>query len=148
MIKPPRHSGCLWPDCSLKFQGVCFSVGGLGRVEPRVKVAQSCLTLCDPLDCSPPGSSIRGILQAGIPEWVAVSFSKSAVERGGWNLEGRLKGAPGGRPVPGPGDAQGPWTAGAVPPHHLGSPHSLPRPSQGHRWGPVPRSGVNTSEIR
>ena len=35
---------------------------------------QSCLTLCDPLDCSPPGSSVHGILQARILEWVAMSF--------------------------------------------------------------------------
>ena len=35
-------------------------------------VAQPCLTLCDPVDCSPPGSSVHGILQAGILEWVAV----------------------------------------------------------------------------
>ena len=39
--------------------------------------AQSCLTLCDPMDCSLPGSSVHGILQARILEWVAVSFSKS-----------------------------------------------------------------------
>ena len=38
-------------------------------------VAQSCLTLCDPIYCSLPGSSICGILQAGILEWVAISFS-------------------------------------------------------------------------
>ena len=36
---------------------------------------QSCLTLCDPVDCSPPGSSVHGILQARILEWVAISFS-------------------------------------------------------------------------
>ena len=41
-----------------------------------VKVAQSCLTLCDPMDCSPPGSSVHGILQARILEWVAVPFSR------------------------------------------------------------------------
>ena len=35
--------------------------------------AQSCLTLCDPVDCSPPGPSIRGVLQARILEWVAIS---------------------------------------------------------------------------
>ena len=34
--------------------------------------AQSCLTLCDPMDCSPPGSSVHGILQARILEWVAI----------------------------------------------------------------------------
>ena len=37
--------------------------------------AQSCPTLCDPMDCSPPGPSVRGILQARILEWVAISFS-------------------------------------------------------------------------
>ena len=35
----------------------------------------SCLTLCDPMDCSPPGSSVQGILQARILEWAAISFS-------------------------------------------------------------------------
>ena len=40
------------------------------------EVAQSCLTLCDPMDCSLPGSSIRGIFQARILEWVAISFSR------------------------------------------------------------------------
>ena len=38
-------------------------------------VAQSCLTLCDPMDCSPQGSSAHGILQARILEWVAIPFS-------------------------------------------------------------------------
>ena len=37
-------------------------------------VTQSCPTLCDPMDCSPPGSSVNGILQARILEWVAISF--------------------------------------------------------------------------
>ena len=44
-----------------------------------VLVAQSCSTLCDPLDCSSPSSSVHGILQAGILEWVAIPFSKEAV---------------------------------------------------------------------
>ena len=38
----------------------------------KVLVAQSCLTLCDPMDCSPPGSSVHGILQARMLEWVAM----------------------------------------------------------------------------
>ena len=38
--------------------------------------AQSYLTLCDPMDCSPPGSSVRGILQARILEWIVFSFSR------------------------------------------------------------------------
>ena len=41
----------------------------------KSEVAQSFPTLCDPMDCSLPGSSIRGILQARILEWVAISFS-------------------------------------------------------------------------
>ena len=41
-------------------------------------IAQSCQTLCDPMDCSPPGSSICGILQARILEWVAISFSRGS----------------------------------------------------------------------
>ena len=41
--------------------------------------AQSCLTLCDPMDCSPPCSTIHGILQARILEWVAISYSKMYV---------------------------------------------------------------------
>ena len=40
------------------------------------KLLQSCPTLCDPIDGSPPGSAIPGILQAGALEWVAISFSK------------------------------------------------------------------------
>jgi len=41
------------------------------------KSLQSCLTLCDPIDGSPPGSSIPGILQARTLEWVAISFSSA-----------------------------------------------------------------------
>ena len=39
-------------------------------------ITQSCLTLCDPMNSSPPGSSVHGILQARILEWVAISFFK------------------------------------------------------------------------
>ena len=41
------------------------------------KLLQSCPTLCDPIDGSPPGSPVPGILQARILEWVAVSFSNA-----------------------------------------------------------------------
>ena len=41
-----------------------------------VKVAQLCLPLCDPVDCSLPGSSVHGILQARILEWAAIPFSR------------------------------------------------------------------------
>ena len=41
------------------------------------EVAQSCLALCDPMDCSPPGSSIHGIFQAKALEWDAIAFSEA-----------------------------------------------------------------------
>ena len=44
----------------------------------RSSVAQSGLTLCDPVDCSPPGSPVHGISQAGILEWVAIFFSRGS----------------------------------------------------------------------
>ena len=37
-----------------------------------------CPTLCDPMDCNPPGSSVHEIFQARIPEWVAISFSRGS----------------------------------------------------------------------
>ena len=46
------------------------------KVKSENKVAQSCLTLHDPMDCSLPGSSIRGIFQARVLEWGAIAFSK------------------------------------------------------------------------
>ena len=45
------------------------------KVKSESKVAQSCPTLCDPMDCSPPGSSVHGIFQARVLEWVATAFS-------------------------------------------------------------------------
>ena len=43
-----------------------------------VKASQLCPALCDPVDCSPSGSSVQGILQASIPKWVAIPFSKGS----------------------------------------------------------------------
>ena len=48
------------------------------------KLLQSCLTLCNPMTCSLPGSSVRGILQARILEWVAVTFSRGSSWRRDW----------------------------------------------------------------
>ena len=50
--------------------------------ESESEVAQSFLTLCNPVDCSPLGSSIHGILQARILEWVAISFSRELPDPG------------------------------------------------------------------
>ena len=49
-----------------------FPCGSAGK---ESEVAQSCSTLCNPMDCSLPGSSFHGIFQARVPEWVAFSFS-------------------------------------------------------------------------
>ena len=45
------------------------------KVKSEREVAQSCLTLSDPVDYSPPGSSIHGIFQARVLEWGAIDFS-------------------------------------------------------------------------
>ena len=67
----------------------CFHCCGLGSVPglgtkilqalaaAAAKSLQSCPTLCDPIDGSPPGSSVPGILQARTLEWVAISFSNA-----------------------------------------------------------------------
>ena len=60
----------------------------------NVLVAQTCPTLCDPMDCIPPGSSVHRILQKRIFEWVAIPFSRgSALPRDGIQvscISGRL----------------------------------------------------------
>ena len=45
------------------------------KVKSESEVAQSCLTLCEPVDYSLPGSSVRGIFQARVLDWVAIAFS-------------------------------------------------------------------------
>ena len=52
----------------------------------KVLVAQSCLTLCNPMDCNLPGSSVCGILQARILEWVAIPFSRRSSQPRNWTL--------------------------------------------------------------
>ena len=47
------------------------------KVKSESEVAQSCPTFSDPMDCSPPGSSVHGIFQARVLEWVAIAFSMS-----------------------------------------------------------------------
>ena len=47
------------------------------KVKSESEVAQSCPTLSDPMDCSPPGSSVQGSLQARVLEWVAIAFSEN-----------------------------------------------------------------------
>ena len=50
------------------------------KVKSESEVAQSCPTLSDPMDCSLPGSSIHGILQARVLEWGAIAFSTKSLQ--------------------------------------------------------------------
>ena len=50
------------------------------KVKSESEVTQLCLTLCDPMDCSPPGFSAHGIFQARVLEWGAIAFSGNMIE--------------------------------------------------------------------
>ena len=56
------------------------------------EVAQSCPTLCDPMDCSLPGSTIHGGFQARILEWVAISFSRRSSRPRDWTWVSHMVG--------------------------------------------------------
>ena len=56
----------------------------LVKVKVKVLVAQLCPTPCNPMDCSPPGSSDHGILQARILEWMGISFSRGSSQPRDW----------------------------------------------------------------
>ena len=62
------------------------------ELESESEVAQSCLTLCDPMYCSLPGSSVHGIFQARILEWVPISFSRRSSQHRGWTRVSRIIG--------------------------------------------------------
>ena len=71
----PTRLLCPW-DSPGKNTGVgCHFLLQCMKVKSESKVAQSCWTPSDPMDCSPPGSSIHGIFQASILEWGAIAFS-------------------------------------------------------------------------
>ena len=68
--EPPQGSGCI--------RAISNKPLGLPLVAAAAaKSLQSCPTLCDPIDGSPPGSPVPGILQARTLEWVAISFSNA-----------------------------------------------------------------------
>ena len=76
---PSQHQGIFqWVNSSHEVAKILeFQLQHQSSKEPTAaaKSLQSCPTLCDPIDGSPPGSSIPGILQARILKWVAISFS-------------------------------------------------------------------------
>ena len=77
------------------------------KVKSEREVAQSCLTLRNPLDCSLPGSSVRGIFQARVLEWSAISFSVLYVAAAAKSLQlcqtlcDPIDSSPPGSPIPG-----------------------------------------------
>ena len=67
-------------DCPGKNTGVgCHLLLQCMKVKSKSEVAQSCPTPSNPMDCSQPGSSIHGICQARVLEWVAIAFSLTAL---------------------------------------------------------------------
>ena len=60
---------------TLEWVAISFSKAWKWKVKSESEVAQSCLTLSDPMDCSLPGSSVHVIFQAGVLEWGAIAFS-------------------------------------------------------------------------
>ena len=73
----PTRLPCPW-DSPGKNTGVgCHCLLQWMKVKSESEVARSCLTLSDPMDCSPPGSSIHGTFQARVLEWGAIVFSVS-----------------------------------------------------------------------
>ena len=77
---PVFRDACLWGHRSVCCCSCAISqLGGSSSSSVRaVLVAQSCPTRCDPMDCGPPGSSVHGILQARILEWIAIPFSRGS----------------------------------------------------------------------
>ena len=78
-VRPHRRQPTRLPrpwDSPGKNTGVgCHCLLQCMKVKSESEVARSCPTLSDPMDCSPPGSSVHGIFQAGILEWGAIAFS-------------------------------------------------------------------------
>ena len=78
-VQPHRRQPTRLPrpwDSPGKNSGVgCHFLLQCIKVKSEREVAQSCLTPSNPMDCSPPGSSVHGIFQARVLEWVAIAFS-------------------------------------------------------------------------
>ena len=85
-MRPHRRQPTRLPrpwDSPGKNTGVgCHFLLQCRNVKSESEVAQSCPTLCDTMDCSPPGSSVHGIFQARVLEWGAIAFSE--IKSLGW----------------------------------------------------------------
>ena len=89
-VRPQRRQPTRLPrpwDSPGKNTGVgCHFLLQCMKVKSKSEVTQSCPTLSDPMDCSLPGSSVHGIFQARVLEWVAIAFSKTEAKRAYANL--------------------------------------------------------------
>ena len=89
-VRPPRRQPTRLPrpwDSPGKNTGVgCHFLLQCIKVKSESIVAQSCLSLSDPVDCSPPGSFVHGIFQARVLEWGAIAFSDHTVGSHSWFL--------------------------------------------------------------
>ena len=82
----PARLPCPW-DSPGKNTGVdCHFLLQCMKVKGESEVTQLCPTLSDPMDCSPPGSSIHGIFQARVLEWGAIAFSAGPITS--WQIDG------------------------------------------------------------
>ena len=91
--RQPTRLCCPW-DSPGKNTGVgCHFLLQCMKVKSESEIAQSCLTLSNPMDCSSPGSSVHGIFQARVLEWDAIAFSDYCSYKKGnfsdWHTEGK-----------------------------------------------------------
>ena len=75
ILKMQRFSFCEEKQLACKNSSMCLRNPAVSSVAAAAKSLQSCPTLCDPTDSSPPGSPVPGVLQAKTLGWVAISFS-------------------------------------------------------------------------
>ena len=79
---PPFHFHTQYNQLAKGTQGSYSPENALSPLETVLKceseVVQSCLTLCDPMICSLPGSSVHGLFQARVLEWISISFSRGS----------------------------------------------------------------------
>ena len=129
----------------LPFPHHLFSVAFTTKLQAAAAAAkslQSCPTLCDPIDGSPLGSSVPGILQARILEWVAISFSNA------WKWKVKVKSLSHAWLL------ATPWTAASQAPRSMGFSRQeywsgVPLPSPGKLQATQPQNGITTwNEVR
>ena len=78
MVYYAISSNTKWSSAFRGYFTYCWERRGETHIYWVSEVVQSCPTLCDPVDCSQPGSSAHGILQARILEWIAIFFSRGS----------------------------------------------------------------------